>query len=138
MESNNNFALKGMVFAGSMIAGALLNVSANGTVNNFDEFQSLGSGAELRSELLNQPADNLFASLELKCGDKNKADMKKESSKDAKATESKSKDAKCGEGKCGEGKCGDKEKKKAESKSDSTKSESKSKDHKCGEGKCGN
>ncbi len=104
---------KKTILAGSVIAGAILglsNITANAT--SLTSYSTLGSGAEVRSELLNTPsATNAF---ELACG-------------------AKAKDAKCGDktkakdGKCGEGKCGDKKKD----------GKGKSKDGKCGEGKCG-
>lgn len=104
---------KKSILAGSVIASAILglsNITASAT--NLTSYSPLGSGAEVRSELINTPsAINAF---ELACG-------------------AKSKDAKCGDkakakdGKCGEGKCGDKKKD----------GKGKAKDGKCGEAKCG-
>lgn len=97
-----------------LIAGCLtVALSINAAENPF-EINPLGSGGELRSELVNQtinPDQNFtIRNLEAKCG------------------ESKSKEAKCGEkgktkeAKCGESKCGE---------------EGKTKEAKCGESKCG-
>jgi uncharacterized low-complexity protein len=105
----------------SMIAGALMSVSAVKATNSLLEYNALGSAGEVRSALVK--------TIEAECGEK-KADTKK----DAKATDTKAKDAKCGEhkskdGKCGEVNCGEKK--------DAKNTDGKAKDGKCGEGKCG-
>jgi uncharacterized low-complexity protein len=112
---------------GTLVAGALLSVSAlSATPNssNLFDYNTMGSGAEVRSELLHTVSAGLDI-FEAKFGGKEegKAEGKKAETKEAKA-----KEAKCGEGKCGEGKCGGKEEGKAEGKA---------KEAKCGEGKCG-
>lgn len=113
---------KKSLITGSMIAGALF-ATANLNANAVDlfRFSNLGSGEEVRSQLLGGAAK----ALELKCGEKGKADS---------TAAKKGKDGKCGEGKCGEGKCGGA--KKAGDKKDTARK--KGKDGKCGEGKCGN
>jgi len=115
---------KKSLITGSMIAGALF-ATANLNANAADlfRFSNLGTGEEVRSQLLGSSSNALH--LELKCGEKGKADS---------TAAKKGKDGKCGEGKCGEGKCGGA--KKAGDKKDSAKK--KGKDGKCGEGKCGN
>ena len=111
--------LKTVVLSG-MIAGAL-PLAAN--ANDLFNYSDMGSGAEVRSSLLdkygsplnayqNQPTDFIIG------------------------------EAKCGEGKCGEGKCGEGEKKaeakKGEAKKgEAKKAETKTSEGKCGEGKCG-
>jgi len=113
---------KKSILSGSVIASAILALSsptANATA--LSNFSSLGSGAEVRSELLGNPASAINA-FELKCSAK---DAKDGDAKDAKAKDGKAKD-----GKCGEGKCGDKKK-------DAKAKDGKAKDGKCGEGKCG-
>lgn len=119
MEKNKKPILAGSLVAGAIITASCFTVNAN----DLTSYSSLGSGAELRSELLGTATGDA-AAFELKCGEKDKktADTK---AGDAKATDSKGKEGKCGEGKCGEGKCGHKKK------------ESKGKEGKCGEGKCG-
>lgn len=125
---------KKTILSGSVIASAILAVTGT-TVNatSLTNFNTLGSGAEVRSGLLGNPADAINAyelncaakdakTKEASCGEK-KAETKTETKTDGKA-----KDAKCGEGKCGE----KKDAKKAEAKTDG-----KAKDAKCGEGKCG-
>lgn len=122
---------------GTLIAGALLSVSALSATpdaSRLFDYNVLGSGAEVRSEILNNeisPNNNF----EAKCGEK--SDNK---------TEGKKTEAKCGEASCGEkkGEASKTEKKKSDSKNtttnttkSTTKSESKSTDAKCGEGKCG-
>jgi uncharacterized low-complexity protein len=128
------------VVIGGMIAGAS-SLSANaGDLLNYGD---LGSGSELRSDLLEQygspvstanlPSDYIVG--EAKCGEgkcgegKEKTKEKKgKEAKTAKKGETKTSEAKCGEGKCGEGKSNKKEAKKKETKTG---------EGKCGEGKCG-
>ncbi len=107
---------------GTLVAGALLSVSALSAMPNSSslfEYNALGSGAEVRTEILHTAASPF--NLEAKCGEKTTT-----------KAESKKAEAKCGEGKCGEGKCGGKDEKEK-----TKKAESKSKEMKCGEGKCG-
>ncbi len=112
------------IIAGSLITGAIVSTaSLSGNASNLFSFESLGSGAEIRTSLLNKAmTDHSLNTFELKCGEQSKADTTKPAAKKA---EGKTKDAKCGEGKCGE------------KKADTNKSENKTKDAKCGEGKCG-
>ena len=132
---------KKTILSGSVIASAILAVSGtNVNAASLTSFNTLGSGAEVRSGLLGNPADAINAyelncaakdakSKEASCGEKKDGKAKEascgEHKKSETKTEGKAKDAKCGEGKCGEHK-------KAE-----TKTEGKAKDAKCGEGKCG-
>ncbi|MGZ3883321.1 MAG: HvfA family oxazolone/thioamide-modified RiPP metallophore [Bacteroidia bacterium] len=95
----------------SMIAGALLSVSAVKASNSLLNYNALGTASEVRTALVK--------TIEANCGEK-KADGK---------TDTKAKDGKAKDGKCGEGKCGEKK--------DAKKSDGKAKDGKCGEGKCG-
>jgi uncharacterized low-complexity protein len=139
---------KTTILSGSVIASAILAVSgSNVTAASLTSFNTLGSGAEVRSGLLGNPADAINA-YELNCAAKTDAKTKEASCGEHKKaetkTEGKAKEASCGEhkkaetktdgkakdAKCGESKCG--EHKKAE-----TKTEGKAKDAKCGEGKCG-
>ncbi|HKC69054.1 MAG TPA: hypothetical protein VKG26_12540 [Bacteroidia bacterium] len=92
---------KKTIIAGSMLAGAMLSVSALTANTNLFNYNALGNGSEVRS------------AIELNCGEK-KAENK-DAKKDSKSTttDKKAKDGKCGEkkakdGKCGEGKCGEK------------------------------
>jgi len=120
------------VATGTLALGA---VSNNANAADLFTVDHLGSGSEVRSNLieLNSDfiADNKMVSnlnVELKCGE-----------------------GKCGEGKCGEGKSGEKkdDDKKADAKEgakkgakegekEGEKKDDKSKEGKCGEGKCGN
>ncbi|WP_306350018.1 hypothetical protein [Flavobacterium sp. '19STA2R22 D10 B1'] len=132
---------KTSLLTGTLVAGVLFTTS-NVSATNLLDFDYLGTGAQLRSQLLSGNSSILLTSatdglksIEGACGEK-----KTETKTDSKSKEAKTKDAKCGEGKCGEGKCGDKKtEKKADKKSkkEAKKSEAKSKDAKCGEGKCG-
>lgn len=125
---------------GTMVAGALLSVtalSATPNSSNLFEYTSLGSGAEVRTEILHSNS-NPLNTFEAKCGEETGKKAEKATKKSA-AKEGKSKEAKCGEASCGEGD------KKADAKKASAKkttekkseAESKSKEQKCGEGKCG-
>lgn len=112
--------IKKTLFATTIVAGAILGTASINTAQAFS-FNDLGTGADVRAELLDN-ASNGVVGFDLKCG------------------EGKAKDAKCGEGKCGEGKCGDKKGKSKDAKCGEGKcgdKKGKSKDAKCGEGKCG-
>ncbi len=136
-----NILLTGTIIAGSVFGLSTLNTNATETF----KYHELGSGGELRSELLNNTSSDIIA-LELDCGD----DTKKATDTKAKKADAKSQDHKCGEGKCGEEKAAMKKDKAADPKAagvatdtgkdakDSKTTESKSKEAKCGEGKCGN
>jgi uncharacterized low-complexity protein len=89
MEKKRNI-VAGSILAGAMIAVSGMAANAAGTFH----YNNMGSGETVRGNLLSRTAVN--RSLELKCGEKGKAD----------STMKKGKDGKCGEGKCGEGKCG--------------------------------
>ncbi len=113
---------KKSIFNGSMIAGAIMSLtSISANAATLTNYSSLGTGGQVRSELLSSVSS--FGNLELKCGE-NKT-------KESKCGEDKSKEAKCGENKGKEAKCGEKSKK------DDKKKEGKGKEAKCGEGKCG-
>lgn len=122
MENQNKNLVKHIFVTGSIVAGSLLGLGTVKTINagTLFNYGSLGSGAELRSSLLDSSPDR---NLEMKCGSK----TEKKSGPNTKEGKSgdKKMDSKAKDGKCGEGKCGDK------------KTESKTKDAKCGEGKCG-
>ncbi len=126
MKSERKSILRGVVISG-MIAGAL-PVMANS--DNLFSYETMGSGSELRAELLEQYGSPIDAA-------------------NSSATDYIVGEAKCGEGKCGEGKCGEKGKKettketKKESKKETKKSSAEGKtsektsEAKCGEAKCG-
>lgn len=139
MNDKKNNKVKNIILTGTIVAGSVFGLNTlNASATDTFRYSELGSGAELRSELLKSDATDMRM-IDLSCGE------------DSKAKESKSKEAKCGEGKCGEkkdAKAKDKDKKKADAKSDkkadakadkkdAKASESKSKEAKCGEGKCG-
>ena len=138
MKNQQNQIAKHIFLTGSFIAGSVLGIGAATTTNaeSLFGFRNLGSGADLRSSLLESSSSK---TLELKCGSKTEttetksADAKcgNKTETTTKASETKTKDAKCGEGKCGS------DKKIDAKKADMKKVESKTKDAKCGEGKCG-
>ncbi len=133
MEKRKKSILSGTLVAGVLLTAGSLSVSANDGL----QFSDLGSGSEIRSNLLETQQNKIAVMVESTFF----ADVK-------------GLEAKCGEGKCGEGKCGEDKKdkkvkkakkggaddKKSEKKSDEAekkKSEDKTKEAKCGEGKCG-
>jgi len=120
------------ILVGTLLTGALLAAgSMNANQSSSLTFNHLGSGGEVRSNLLERAlSGNRF--IELTCSG-NAATDKKDSTK----TDAKAKDGKCGEGKCGEGKCGDKKDAKVKAKAKAATNDGKAKDAKCGEGKCG-
>lgn len=110
---------KKSILAGSVIASAILGLSSiNANATSLCNYSALGSGAEVRTNLLGKSSSNLGA-FELKCGGKDSTSTKEAKGKD---------------GKCGEGKCGDKKNAKTK---DTKAKDGKGKDGKCGEGKCG-
>lgn len=131
------------LITGTLVAGSF-SVSANANQANLFEYENLGSGAELRSELIEMNSAR-YKTFEMKCGGE-------KAEKDSKSSEAKCGEGKCGAGdkkadkkdsakkgksaeaKCGEGKCGGDAK---EAKKDTTKKESKAAQSKCGQGKCG-
>ncbi|MBR8537334.1 hypothetical protein KDU71_17325 [Carboxylicivirga sediminis] len=143
-KKNNSNGLLKTVIIGGMIAGAS-SLSAN--AENLLNYGDLGSGAELRTNLLEQYGSpvhtanlpDTYKSGEAKCGEgkcgegKCGEEKKAEGTKEAKKAETKTTEAKCGEGKCGEKKG---EKAKTTTK-EAKKSETKTTEGKCGEGKCG-
>lgn len=148
MQNKKKNTAKNILLTGSIIAGSVFGLGAlNANATETFKYHELGSGGELRSELLNNTSSDIIA-LELDCGEDTKkaADTKDKTDKNA---DTKSKDQKCGEGKCGEGKAAVKTDKAADPKAagvatettkdtkDSKTTETKSKEAKCGEGKCG-
>ncbi|GAB4448583.1 MAG: hypothetical protein OHK0036_04240 [Bacteroidia bacterium] len=118
MERKKKTLLGSTVAAAAMVAMSNLNA-----INTNAPIITLGSGAEVRSEILNNRIASKMLN-DLKCGEN------KTSTDNAKGKEGKCGEGKCGEkkakgkeGKCGEGKCGEKK--------------AKGKEGKCGEGKCG-
>lgn len=84
------------------------NLSAENNNSSLYNYESLGSGKDVRSKVMNDNNDTTLAM------------SKKTETKDGM-------EGKCGEGKCGEGKCGEEKSR-----------EGKCGESKCGEGKCGN
>ena len=74
----------GAMITGTLMTGALVGANSASAAELFT-YDDLGSGSELREELLNASASPFMST-----------------------------EAKCGEGKCGEGKCGGSDKKKEE------------------------
>jgi len=139
-RKEKNKGLLKTVVMGGMIAGAsTFGVNAENLFN----YGELGSGAEVRSNLLEQygspvstanvPVDFIIG--EAKCGEGKCGEEKKTEKKTEKTTEAKKSETKTTEGKCGEGKCG--EAKTTTTKKEAKKTETKTTEGKCGEGKCG-
>ena len=140
MQNKKKNTAKNILLTGTIIAGSVFGLSAlNTNATETFKYHELGSGGELRSELLNNTSSDIIA-LELDCG---------EDTKKATDTKAKKADAKSQDHKCGEGKSATKTDKAADPKAagvaaettketkDSKATESKSKEAKCGEGKCG-
>ena len=135
MEKKKSIKISALA-TGTLMLGAFAN--GNSIAADTGGFEDLGSGAELRSELLanNNPVQFMNnREVELKCGEGTCGEKSKEGKADskekAKASDDKAAEHKCGEGKCGEEKKADKKEKKAKA------SDDKAGEHKCGEGKCG-
>lgn len=121
----------------SMVAGALLTTALVASpVSGMDilAYNDLGSGAEVRSHLIDANANqagsaeaNAYKYAELKCGEDGKKEGKKA---EGEKTEAKSADAKTADAKKGDAK-------KADAKTETKATEEKGKEAKCGEGKCG-
>ena len=96
---------KKILKSATMVAGALLTTSlaaSPGVHSDLLAYRTLGSGAELRSQLIDQHVNRV---------------------NDAEAIAYKFGEMKCGEGKCGEGKCGEGDKKKEAKKKEAEKKE---------------
>jgi uncharacterized low-complexity protein len=130
---------KKSILSGAVLAAAVLTAGAGSLEANNFQFDELGSGAELRSMLLDNSMNVQFSNfIELKCSAGAEKSDSKAATKDAKAKDAKATDGKCGEGKCGEGKCGEKKDAKGtKAEKKAAAKEAKAADHKCGEGKCG-
>lgn len=143
MKRKESHHISKNLLKGTLVAGALFTVSSMSaaTTSSLFDYDTMGSGSQVRSEILNSPSSssmnnyNLTASdsktLDASCGENKTKDAncganKKEAKKDMKKAnvkkEGKMKDASCGE---------------KAAKADSTKTESKAKEGKCGEGTCG-
>lgn len=86
---------------GAFVTSTLMTGAIAGSTAQAHEligFEDLGSGAEVRADLLASPSTG-FKSPEAKCGEGKCGDEN---------AETKAAEHKCGEGKCGEGKCGEK------------------------------
>lgn len=114
MKSQKKSSERSLLTA-SIIAGALTSLtSLNANANQLFNYSSLGTGAEVRSELLNT-SNSGSKVIELECGNKS-----------TEKTNSKTPEAKCG----------DKNKKKTTTNNNTTQ-KGKTSEGKCGEGKCG-
>ncbi len=110
------------LIASAVAAVSLAAVSSlNANLSNI-EITTLGSGAEVRSGILENSGLSKMLN-DLKCGENKSSSTETKKGKEGKCGEGKCGDKKGKEGKCGEGKCGDKK--------------TKGKEGKCGEGKCG-
>lgn len=99
MKNRNVSKRFGALLTGTLMTGAIAGSTA--TASELIAFDDLGTGGELRAELLSNTSSP-FKSPEAKCGEGKCGEEKSSSS----ASESKAAEHKCGEGKCGEGKCG--------------------------------
>lgn len=137
MKKDKKILKSSTLITGILLTGSLATFAASSGNQNLFEYSSMGSGAEVRSEILDMNAPNILSNEttykfgEAKCGEgKCGGEEKKEAkTKGEKTAVTKTSEAKTSEAKCGEGKCGEGEKKVAK--------EGKTSEAKCGEGKCG-
>jgi uncharacterized low-complexity protein len=124
MNDKKKNTVKNILLTGSIVAGSVLGLSSINAANvETFKYSELGSGGELRAELLHNSVTDIRA-IEMNCGEKSTDSKTKDAKcgeKKAKATESKTKDAKCGEGKCGETKAKAKDAKATDAKATDTK-----------------
>lgn len=110
MEKKKTIQISALA-TGTLMLGAFSAQPANAVTAAYED---LGSGAELRSELLanNNPVKFMNnREIELKCGEGSCGEKSKEKKADKKAkaaTEPETSEDKAGEHKCGEGSCGEK------------------------------
>jgi uncharacterized low-complexity protein len=140
---------KSLIFTSALVAGAVISVSAAElSTSQNGRYSDLGTGADVRTNILFEQQDFDVNVFEMKCAAKESDKKADKKSKDAKVKDSKAKEGKCGDGKCGDGKCGSKTDKSNDGELKSSKdtskttdakkaNDSKSKEAKCGEGKCG-
>lgn len=138
MEKKKTIQLSALA-TGTVLLGSFAVQPANAT----PAFEDLGSGAELRSELLANNNPIAFMNnreVELKCGEGTcgeKSKDKKKDDKKAEATEDKATEAKCGEKGTQEDRDAAREKAEKRDAKKAKAADDKAGEHKCGEGKCG-
>jgi len=137
---------KSLIFTSALVAGAVISISAADlTTSQSIRYSDLGTGADVRTNILFEQQDFDVNVFEMKCAAKETDKKTDEKSKDAKAKDSKAKEGKCGDSKCGDGKSDSKTdkakdgelKSSTEAKKTTKAKDSKTKEAKCGEGKCG-
>ena len=136
MENSKNI-LKGSIIAGSVIG---LTLYANARSSNIVNFEALGTGSELRANLLENNSISSGVKIEFTCGDGTcgeascgeKSDKKLDNKADTETVEHKD-----GEHKCGEGSCGEKSENKLNEKDSKKVNNKEVKEHSCGEHTCG-
>ena len=100
MKTDKKILKSAAIIAGAFLTGSL--IAAPSVSPDILAYNDLGSGSEVRSQLINQNQVNGAESTAYKFGE-----------------------LKCGEGKCGEGKCGEGDKKEEAKKGDAKKAETK-------------
>lgn len=136
MNDNTKKTVKNILLTGSIVAGSVIGLSGlNANATETFKYSELGSGAEVRTELL-QSSSSDIRMIDMSCGEdhkeakKEKKEGKEKKDKKAETKEAKaSKESKSTEHKCGEGACGESSKKEDKKAA----KESKSKEAKCGE-----
>jgi len=114
MKTKRSNLKSAVLLTGAVVSGTALTFGAESiNTNELLEYSSLGSGAELRTELLDinrisskaiekMNSETTVKFSELKCGEGKCGEDKKEETKEGEKTE----DSKTGESKCGENTCG--------------------------------
>ncbi len=141
MKKDKKMLKSASIITGALLTGSLASFAAAENSSNLLDYNSMGSGAEVRTEIMDMNAPDILSNEstykfgELKCGEGKCGEGEEKTEKKAEAKKTKKAEAKTSEAKCGEAKCGEGEKK-AEKKTE-TKKEGKATEAKCGEGKCG-
>ena len=118
MKTNRSNLKSAILITSTVVGGTALSFGANGTnANELLEYSSLGSGAQLRTEILDNNrisskalermnSETTVKFSELKCGEGKCGEDKKEATKESKKEGEKAEESKAGESKCGENTCG--------------------------------
>ena len=136
MKKEKNILKSASILTGAILTSSFTTFAANEANAGVPDYTSMGSGAEVRSEIMNFNAPDILHSEknykfgELKCGEGKCGEGKSEEEKESKKKEEKKSEAKESEVKKSETA-------KKEGKKKAKEAEGKTSEAKCGEGKCG-
>ena len=141
MKKEKNILKSASLLTGAILTSSLTSFAANETNAEIPDYSAMGSGAEVRSEIMNLNApdilhnENNYKFGEGKCGEGKCGEGKSEEEKEKKKKEAKKTEGKKAEDKKSDAKKSESAKK--EGKKKSKEAEGKTPEAKCGEGKCG-